>query len=99
MTTASKCGEIGFVAHQACFDPSDPTRLTCIFLIVLVFVVAAAAFRDVSIVAPHVGTVSSAQPMLEPRSGHTATLLPDGKVLIAGGRRRNQEFLQIGGTL
>lgn len=41
------------------------------------------------------GIVSSASSMLEPRSGHTATVLPDGKVLIVGGMRRNQDFYWI----
>src|ERR1700674_3723168 len=58
---------------------------------------AAAAFRT----NPHAdkvstiggaGSLNPSTPMLEPRSGQTATLLPDGKVLIAGGMRRNQDF-------
>jgi hypothetical protein len=42
--------------------------------------------------APTAGSLIPGPSMLEPRSGHSATLLPDGKVLIAGGMRRNQDF-------
>src|ERR1700675_2384930 len=41
---------------------------------------------------PTTGFVAPGSSMLEARSGHTATLLQDGRVLIVGGMRRNQEF-------
>jgi len=60
--------------------------------LVLTFALAAVAFRSAHTANVRVGSVSAVGAMLEPRSGHTATLLPNGNVLIAGGMRRNQDF-------
>jgi len=68
------------------------SRLLFVALITIVSAIAATAFRDSGQPASRVGSITAAAPMLEPRSGQTATLLPDGKVLIAGGMRRNQDF-------
>jgi hypothetical protein len=58
----------------------------------ITFALAATAFHDAGSAASRVGALTPTAPMLEPRSGQSATLLPNGKVLIAGGMRRNQDF-------
>jgi hypothetical protein len=68
------------------------SRLLLVVLVTITFAIAATAFHDSVSPASRVGSVTATAPMLEPRSGQTATLLPDGKVLIAGGMRRNQDF-------
>lgn len=66
--------------------------LSVVACIVFTFTLAAPAFHSGSGPNTRVGSVTRVGSMLEPRSGHTATLLPNGKVLIAGGMRRNQDF-------
>ena len=57
------------------------------FAALIVFSGATVAFS-----ARTAGSIAPAPRMLAARAHHSATLLPDGKVLIAGGMRRNGEI-------
>jgi hypothetical protein len=67
-------------------------RLLLVGGITVTCALAAMAFHASEPPVSSVGSLASAAPMLAARSGHSATLLPSGKVLIAGGMRKNQDF-------
>ncbi|HEY3972788.1 MAG TPA: kelch repeat-containing protein [Candidatus Sulfotelmatobacter sp.] len=73
------------------------SHLPLVTCLTVSFALAAAVFRastptSAMSASSSAGSLTPVSPMLEPRSGHSATLLPNGKVFIAGGMRRNQDF-------
>ena len=64
------------------------SRGTYVFLksnVVRLIIILGIATQTPTVIAQSPGTFAPTSAMTTPRFGHTATLLPDGKVLIAAG--------------
>src|SRR2546428_6749465 len=69
-------------------------KSTRLVLFVALFLAAWAALGASSSSTAGPGSIAPTGEMNQPRSGHSATLLPDGKVLVAGGMVENGVFLE-----